>query len=300
MGGNPVTQSPNSLEWEKALKKLDFLVSVDLFVNATGKFADIILPAAWWLEKTDLSEQWPILNYILLRQGVEPPGECWPEEKIIFELSKRMGLEGYFPWNSMEEVIDDLFSPLNVKNLKKNPSGIWIDKEIRYKKYEEHGFNTPSGKIEIYSNQLKEMGYNPLPLYRDYLEYESKDTGIGIKDLEREYPLILTKHNSPVYLHSQLRNIPLAKEIEPEPFLEIHPLTAKEVDIQNGDRVIIESPRGMIKAKADITNLTHPKVVFLVHGWEEANFNTLVSGNILDPVSGSPAARECRVRIRRE
>lgn len=298
-GGNPSVQYPNAKDWEDMLKKLEFVVVCDLFKTSTVKLADIILPAAWWLEKTDLSEQWPLINYVLLRQRVMAQGKCWPEEEIIFKLAKRLGLEKDFPWRNVEGVIDDIFKPLSVEKLKENPSGMWIEKDIIYKKYEKEGFATPSGKMEIYSKELERAGYDPLPVYYDYLEVESQESGLSKSEIERKYPLILTKHNSYVYLHSQFRNIPLLRQIEPEPLVEIHPQTAKEMAVNDGDWVVVESARGSIKAKVQITNRAHLKVVFMVHGWEEANINALITSKVRAPIPGSPPTRECRVRIGR-
>jgi len=299
VGGNPLSQIPNVDEWERALKAIDFSVTIDLFMTATAKLSDFVLPAAWWLEKTDLSEQWPLINYVLLRQKVDPPAECWPEDKMILELSKRMGMEDLFPWKGSEEIINHVFSPLSVSSLRENPSGIWLDREVRYKKYEKEGFRTPSGKIELYSQVLERMGMDPLPTYHDYLEALSKELNLKSAEIEKEYPLILTKHISHVYLHSQFRNLEILREIEPQPLVEIFPDTAKTYGIMHGDDVVVESHKGSIEAKAYLTQRVHPKVIFMVHGWERANINRLISGEVLDPVSGSPATRECRVRIRK-
>ncbi|MDO8724123.1 MAG: molybdopterin-dependent oxidoreductase [Syntrophales bacterium] len=303
-GANPIsTVGPNRKDWEEALSKLEFLVVCDLFMTATARFADIILPAAWWPEKVDLSEQYPCLGYVLLRQPVKPQGECWPETKIILELSKRMGLKEYFPWETEEEVIDDLFKPLSVEELKRNPSGVWIKgcrypEDIEYKKYEKEGLNTPSGKVELYSQKLEEAGEDPLPSYHEYMEVLAQETGCKIADLEREYPLILSKHNTTAYAHSQLRNIKIFREMEPDPLLEINPDTAKRLNIKEGEPVLIESPFGSIKAKAGLTERTPPGVVFMLHGWEEAD-SFYLYGKRLSPVLGCPVNRGIRVRVRR-
>ena len=304
VGANPTsTLGPNRKDWEEALQKLEFLVVVELFMTGTAELADIVLPAAWWPEKVDLSEQWPYLGYTLLRQTVKPQGECWSEVKIILELARRMGLEKDFPWNNEEEIIDDLFKPLNVEELKNNPSGMWIPgckypDDIRYKKYEQEGFNTPSGKIELYSQQLEKAREDPLPVYHDYGEAVSQETGKKFEDLEREYPLILTKHNTMAYAHSQFRNIKTLRELDPDPLLEIHPDMAASFNIKDGDPVLVESPFGSVKAKANLTERTRPQVVCMLHGWEEADTSYL-QGEPLSPVLGCPANRGIKVRVGR-
>ncbi|MDP2720239.1 MAG: molybdopterin-dependent oxidoreductase, partial [Dehalococcoidia bacterium] len=201
MGANPVvTLGPNRKAWEEALKKVEFSVVIDLFMTATAKFADIVLPAAWWPEKVDLSEGTPAVGYALLKQAAPPPGECWPESRMILALAKRLGMEKEFPWNTEEELIDEFFRPLTLEALKENPNGMWVPgckqpDDITYKKYEQTGFNTPSGKIELYSHILENAGHDPLPMYYDYLEILSGETGMSPEEIKKKYPLILSKHN---------------------------------------------------------------------------------------------------------
>ena len=209
IGSNPVsTAGPNRKDWEEALSntdKLEFLAVNDLFMTGTAKYADIFLPAAWWPEVVELSEQWPYVAYALLKDPVKPAGECRPVVDWLLDLAKRMGMEEQFPWNDVCEVIDDFFKPFSVEELKKHPTGMWVPgcklpDDIRYKKYETMGFNTPSKKIELYSQVLEEDGDDPLPIYRDYAEILSKETELSVADIEAEYPLYLTKHNTYIYM----------------------------------------------------------------------------------------------------
>ena len=316
VGANPVsTVPPNRKDWEQALKdpdKLEFLVVNDLFMTGTAKHADIFLPAAWWPEVRDLSEHDPYVSYALLKEPVKPAGECRPVVDWILDLAKRMGMEELMPWKNADEVINDLYKPFNVEELNKNPSGMFapgykIPDSIIYRKYDTQGFRfgTPSGKVELYSQMAEDAGADPLPVYRDYTETLAKETGLSSEKIEADYPLLLTKHNTYVYAHSQYRLVPLHREIEPGPVLEMHPETAKKLDIRNGDEVLIESPFGAVKSIAELTERAHPGVVFMLHGWDlgygadgTADTNHL-TGRTRMQVLGAVPNRAIRVRVRR-
>jgi anaerobic selenocysteine-containing dehydrogenase len=134
---------------------------------------------------------------------------------------------------------------------------------MRYKKYEEKGFSTPSGKVELYSSIMEKLGYDPLPYYE-----EPPESPISTPDLAKEYPLILTTGaRSQYFFHSEYRQIPSLRKRNPDPIVEIHPDTAKQFDIQEGDWAWIESPRGKIKQRTKLTTGIDPRVVNIQHGW---------------------------------
>jgi formate dehydrogenase (coenzyme F420) alpha subunit len=311
IGANPIsTAGPNRRDWEEALgstDKLEFVAVCDLFMTATARYADIFLPGTWWPETPELSEHVPMANYVLLREPAKPAGECRPVFDILLDLAGRMGMGALFPWKDIYEMIDDVYKPLSVEELRKHPTGMFVPgcetpKNLRYRKYEAQGFNTPSGKIEIYSKRLEETGADPLPVYHDYTEVLSRETGLSASDLEAEYPLLLSKHNTYVYAHSQFRTVGLHREIEPGPEVEIHPKTAAQYDIKGGDRVRIESPFGAVEALANLTERTHPRMVFMLHGWDEggaSDTSFLQARSSRTPVLGISASNGVRVRVRR-
>jgi anaerobic selenocysteine-containing dehydrogenase len=129
--------------------------------------------------------------------------------------------------------------------------------------YEKVGFQTPSKKVELYSETFKKFGYDPLPNY-----VEPGESPISRPDLVKDYPLICNTGKKPaVWTHTQYRNLSLLNRIDSDPIVEIHPDKAKELDINHGDEVIVESLRGIIRLKACLTEVTDPRVVFITHGW---------------------------------
>ncbi|MGQ9788673.1 MAG: molybdopterin-containing oxidoreductase family protein [Candidatus Hadarchaeaceae archaeon] len=290
-GGNPAVQFPNFNKVKAALEKLDFLVVMDVFMTATAKLADIVLPAATFLEKTELLDFGAVLGipYVMLRKKVvEPVGECWPDWKFWFELGRRMGHGEYFPWNDVSDAIEVLLKSTgySVKVLEQLPGGFFYDFP-RYRKYIDNGFRTPSGKVELYSEVLQKYGYDPLPTH-----VEPCESPISNPELAKEYPLILTTGSRVLeYTHSQLRNVPQLREKLPEPLAEIHPEAARRYGIVDGEMIQVKTKWGSIKIKAKVTEDMHPKVVHVQHGWEAANVNVLTNHADRDPISGFPAVK---------
>ena len=289
-GGAPVPQLANTNKVREALKKLEFMAVVDLFMTETTKYAHLVLPAAFFLEREEIGTM--PLN--LQRKAVDG-GQCWPDWRFWWELAKKMGYGNHFPWQGFQDAADHLLQTVGVtyEELKKHPEGILP--ESAPGNFLKNGFYTYSGKIEIYSNSLGSNGYDPLPVYREPME-----SVLSTPELAREYPLTLTTGaRLPMYLHSQHRNIPALRKLHPEPYLEIHPETARESGVKNGDKVIVESPRGKVAIKAQLTEGIMPGIVHIPHGWAEFDCNLLTDHEKRDPVSGFPGLKSALCRVRK-
>jgi len=289
-GGNPLLTWANSGKARKAFERLEFLVVLDLFMTETAKKADLVLPAASFLERDEVAT----LPLNMQRRVLEFE-ECWPDWKFWWELAKRMGYTEQFAWGSADEVMDMILEPTNFtcEELRKRPEGIFNPME--YGKMREKGFNTYSGKVEISCKSLEASGYNPLPEYHDTEESIRKKA-----ELAKDYPLtLITGSRVPMYVHSTLRNIASLRKLHPEPYVEIHPRLADELKVKEGNQVKVESLRGAVKLKAVVTDTILPQVVHLHHGWEEADCNLLTDNVARDPISGFPALRSSLCRIRK-
>ena len=299
-GGGVVNQFANAGRVIDALKKLELFVCMDLFMTETAQLANIFLPAATFLERSELFRMYMGLPLATLRTPViEPLGESWPDWKLWFELAKRLGYGKYFPWNDVEEALDHFLEPsgITIQGLKNDSRGMfWGNPDVvkRYK-FRQEGFPTPSGKVEIFSERLAKMGYDPLPVY-----HEPAESPVSQPDIAEAYPFIYTtgariRH----FTHSQHRNIPRLRQIHPDPLIEINPEDAKKLGIQEGDGVMVESPRGATTFKARVTADILPRVVHMEAGWGgEANVNLLTDDENFDPISGYPGFRSglCRMR----
>jgi len=304
-GTNPLLAYANSRETLEAMKKLDFLAVAEIFLTPTAQLADIVLPAATNYEFDDIGHFGLPQGFILARPKiVDPPGECWSDSRILNELGKRLGFADSF-WKDMGDCLDAILKPAGLTYEDFKDMGILKGKR-EYREYEKKGFKTPSGKVEIYSKQLEEWGYEPLPHYRDLPE--SPDS---TPELFKEYPLIFTSAKDPSYFHSSSRNLPSLRRISPDPVILIHPETASPLKIEEGDWVSIETKRGTIRQKVRLNQDIDPRVVVVSYGWwfpesgdlelsgwKESNINILTSSAPpYDPALGSTPLRAALCRV---
>jgi anaerobic selenocysteine-containing dehydrogenase len=304
-GGNPLLSYANAKETFEAMKNLDFLAVSEIFLTPTAQVADIVLPAATHFEFDDIGHFGLPHGFILARPKiVEPRSECWPDSKILNELGKHLGLAQYF-WDDMGTFLDEILKPAGLTFDDFKTIGI-LKGEWEYKSYERGGFKTPSGKVEIFSPQLKEWGYDPLPTY-----HELPESPYSTPELFEEYPLIFTSAKDPFYFHSSNRNISSLRKLSSDPVVLIHPETASRFGIDEGDWVSIETKRGTIQQKAKLNSEINPKVIVLsfgwwfperkdleLSGWKESNLNILTdNGPPYDPAVGSTPLRAVLCRV---
>lgn len=295
---NPVLTWPNAGKVKTALSNLDFLVVIDLFMTETARLADLVIPAATFLERDDLWDHSHVLGESKLgfAKKVIENDSCITDLLFWLKLAGKMGFNQQFPWKSEQEAINFRLQSLDlsIEKLSDYPDG-YVYSDQKVKKYEQKGFNTPSGKVEIYSRELERYGYDPLPAY----EMPDKNLEFS-KEITDLYPLILsTGARVATYIHSRHRNLFSLQQRMPEPWVEIHKDKAKELGIEEGEIVIVETPTGSIKLKARLTTDTDPRLVFVPHGWAEANANILTDDEIVDPVSGFPSLRMLMARVRK-
>ena len=297
VGTNPVVSRANAGEVYRALKKLDFLAVSDFFLTPTAELADIFLPAGTWLEQNHVSENWKRHGYVLARQKVVEIGECWQDHKIFMELGKRMGQQW---WDTVEDALGWLLEPTGLTWEQFKKIG-YLRGDMRYYKYKERGFSTPTRKVELHSSILDKWGFDPLPKYT-----EIPESPVSRPDMVEKYPYILNAgFRTPTFFHSANRNIPWLREIRPDPIVEIHPETAAHHGIEEGDWVWIESPRGRAKERAKLNDGIDPRVIVAEHGWwypemnspdhgwDISNINMLTdnSHESMDPVMGATNLR---------
>jgi len=254
----PMTVQGNTKLVYKALKSLDLHVVLDYWLTPTADLADYVLPVASWLERSDFSGD----NAGEQALPSSIPGEY--DRKSDYEILRGIGLKlgQDWPWKNLEEVYDYWLEPLDITYKQFLEKGLPERPSIEYKKYEKTGFATTTGKCELYSTILEKLGYDPLPYYE-----EPPETLISRPDLAKEFPLILiTGGRFRPLFHSEFRQIDSLRKRRPHPTMNINPNTAKELGIEDGDWVWIESPRGRIKQKCEYYNID-PRVVHCEHGW---------------------------------
>ena len=274
-GGGIMTQRGNINKGDRALKSLEFIVSQDLFLTPTARYADIVMPVMSFAEKNDLTRPWPSGPYLTYaNKAIERMGECKSDWEIGNLLAEKLGFEDF------DNNTDDEWLKIFVE---KNPEyaqyikdydtfkrdGIYrIEMEepyIAFKKQiedpENNPFNTPSGKIEIFSQRVADLNDPNCPPVPKYLTtWEDRND-----PLIEKYPLQLLSPHPRVRAHSTLQNVDWLVEVEPHA-VWINPADAESRGIRDGDEVYVFNGRGKLAIKAWVTRRIMPGVVSIYEG----------------------------------
>jgi anaerobic selenocysteine-containing dehydrogenase len=194
----------------------------------------------------------------------------------------------------MTYYVDDLFAreSFTYQDLEQSEDGI-VFGPVMYNKLAQFGVDLPGGKVHIVSEILGANGFDSLPVY-----YEGVENRRSQPEIAKEYPLnALTGRAGPHFVHSQLRTLPWLREITPEPRLLINPTKARELKIRDDDLVRVESPRGAIQLKAQLTEKIDPASVYIPGGWQEANYNLLGIEAEVCPISSQANYMQCLCRV---
>jgi len=274
-GTQPTVITRGTKRVVEALKKLEFFIVIDVMQNSSMPWADIVIPVATMYECDHPFEAEG--NWIMARNKViDPLGDYKSDYEFWLDLGTRMGYGEDFWYGSIKECMNYQLENfgMTIEELRKYPKGIIYEpKPMVYEKYERI-FATPStrlskapylpqGKVACYNTAFEENGFNPLPEW-----VEPPESKTGTPEILTKYPLIFfDTHSSDVYIQGWLRNVPYLREIQPDPWIHIHPETAKERGIEDGDWAIIESPHGWIRVKALYSPGIRPDAVMSLHGW---------------------------------
>jgi len=251
----------------EAMKKVDFLMVIAYTPSPTSDLADLILPIKHVYEYN----YWRMSSYgswlSAVPKLVDAPEGCRDSFQIFHDITDKLVEKGYIeknciPWKNAQGLIDQAFgsgSPIDYEGLCKSGPMTW---KPRYKKYEEDGFKTPSGKVELYSERLEKYGYDPLPTY-----HECGDSAVSLPHLDERYPLYLTTRRVQNYFLSRGAGYSWVKKEAQYPDLLMNPKTANERGINDGDIVFIETPQGSIQHKAKLFDGIRSDTVNGVYGW---------------------------------
>ena len=316
-GSNLLMAQGDSARGRDALQALDFHVHLDHFMSPTAEQADIVLPVTAAFETEGLKIGFEVSQEAqslvqLRRPLVSPVGEARPDIEIIFDLASRMGLAEHFFDGNVDAAWDHQLEPsgVTIQQLRADPAGFTLPLETRYRKYAElsddgvpTGFDTPTGRIELYVEAFLDVGQPPLPTFAEpALSPRSRP------DLAEEYPLILTCAKSLYFCETQHRQVAYLRRHAPDPEVEMHPETANSRGITEGEWVEIATPQASVRARAVFNETLAPNVVCGQHGWFEsceeldlagypafgpgsANLNLVLSQTPSDPISGSSPLR---------
>ena len=311
-GTNMLISHPDGDRGARALEALDFHVHADMVLNPSAVYADIVLPVCSAWERDGLRVGFEIdqaaEELVQLRAPtIAPVGESRADTWIVFELAKRLGLGELFWDGDCDAALVHLLEPsgVSLETLRETPEGVRVGLMAEHRKYAGEGaagFATPSRRVEVYSETFLDHGQAPLPEFVP--PPQSKDL-----------PLVLTSAKSPLFCHSQFRNLPSLRRRAPHPVAELHPEAAGARDIQNGDWIEIETDKGRMRAIAKLSGSLDPRVVVAQQGWWQGctelglpgydtgtdgggNYNAMIGTEVVDPISGSVPLRAASCEVR--
>lgn len=289
---NPAVTNPNTRKVEKALSTLDLFVVNDFFLTSTAKLAHYVLPAATFLERSEI-HYFPKRQMVNLTQKVLEISGARDEYSLWHDLAHRLGFgEKYFPWKNEEEVNRWILEPTGISlgKLRKHPEG-YVYNTIRFKKHLKKKLPTPSGKIEFASAYLKSLGLPEIPEYVPPRHMRQNST---------LYPFVLTTGaRKSLFYHSRHQNIPRFRNVHPQAVVEMHPQDAADLGIDNDDLVRVTSEVGSLDIRAKVRHPSELRqgVIEIYHGWEDWRVNFLTHDDINDPISGFPALKSVQVKV---
>ena len=302
-GTNLLNSVPNKPRTIEALKALDLVVAIDVLPMEHVAWADVVLPESTYLERYD--SLWAVAHktpYIAMREPAIPPmHDTKPAWWMAKELGTRVGLESYFAWEDIEDYLNtELRSVGSSLDEMRADGGIIVQNGKPY--FEDFGdespFQTPSEKIELYSQQMADRGLDPMPVYEPTPEPP-----------QGFYRLLYGR--TPVHTFAKTQNTPVLNELYPENELWLNEDAADAEGVANGQEVWLENQDGArsgpIRVKA--TQRIRDDAVFMPHGFGHnapglsrvngvgASDTELQTRYALDPISGGAGMRVNFVRI---
>jgi len=294
---NPAAVCPNHNDVIRGLRRPDLFTAVhEQFFTDTTDYADIVLPATTFFEQKDLQTAYGHYFLQMSNQAIEPLGECRSNVELFRGLAQKMGFDEACFSESLDEMIDlALSSP--------NPWLKGIDRErleregharlnfsggataVRgeptpFLPFAQGGFQTPSGKAELFNPVLAEQGLDPVAEFVP--PDESRHGGEA-----NTFPLELLARKADNFLNSTFSNVPAVQSMEEPGLVEIHPRDAQARGIRDGDTVRVFNGRGQISLRARVNGAVQAGVVAAALNWAKltpggGNINTLTSEKLTD------------------
>jgi anaerobic selenocysteine-containing dehydrogenase len=298
---NPVAVAPDSSAVERGFAREDlFTVVLEHFQTDTADYADYVLPATTQLEHVDVHRSYGHLYVMANNPAIDPVGDSLPNTEIFRRLAARLGFDDACFQESDDQIAAQAFD----WNHPRLAGASWeqIKRDGWFKlntggdaPYANGGFHTPSGKLEFWSESLKQQGHDPLP---DYLPPHEDIHG----QLASRYPLALISPPARNFLNSTFVNVDSLRATEGTPHLDLHPRDAAARNITNGATVRIFNDRGSFQATARVTERARPGVPVALSIWwkklspDGKNVNE-VTGQALTDLGGGATFYDCLVQV---
>lgn len=289
---------PDSDAMLRAIDKLELVVATDITETEVCRHAHYILPVCTSMERSELKGYGGGFM-TCTTPAIQPLYESKCDPEIICDLASRLDLDDDLLKSSYESTMRYMISNLSLtlEELREAPLPIQVREQRPYTPgtYRQKGFETPTGKLELYSEVIASLNQerpdlNPLPVYVDSFDDSSRE----------DYPLtLIVGARLPNAIHSRLHGLPWTRSLRQNPAADIHPEDAARLGLNEGDSIELSTAYGAIQVEVRLTRTILPGDVYMYHGYSEANANSLIGINHLDPYSGFPGYRQIRCRIRK-
>ncbi len=293
---NPVMSIPDRGKTLQAFGKMDFIVTVDIILNDTAWFSDVVLPEASYLERYD--PLLPVGDKVFIRQPViEPQGESKSALWIYKQLSERLGLGDYFQYTDEEDYLRQQLAPLGVSLEDVKAKGYAEVPETHAGEDNEPTWNTPSKKIELYSDTLAKVGFPGVPTWEE-----------PPQPAEGQFYLLTGKVAQSTQFGTQ--NNQLLHKYSDEPCLWMNTRVATQNGLADGDWVEVTSDIGKIHTRLLATEAIRPDCVYMTPGYGHLSKGLKTAYGIgasdsalhvtyTDPISGSQALSQTFVTVKK-
>ena len=309
-GANFFNGQSESKRWEEGFKNVPFICSIDCNFNDSVLYSDLILPAAEWWEKEDVSLSGEFLNAQFNDQAITPLYEARPEMDIWKDLASRLGLEQYvsrpideyFEAQVSDYVMDNIGSYAQLKEQKYADLVPPTDIEGYYVAWDSLDFQTDSHRVEFYTEHPKPR----LDWGQEYTEYHLPEwfepMEVFDDELREKYPFVFLSRRSYFEVHALNWNNAYLREIDPEPYVQINPTDAEKYGLADDEYYEFYNDRGEFVAKLKYDagirpgTLSYPKGRCVKHT-KSGRFNSVVDGR-LHPFGIDQNYNDCLVGIR--
>ncbi len=291
---NPVLSLPDRQKTLEAFNKMDFIVTMDILMNDTGWFSDVILPEASYLERYDPLV--PMGDQIFIRQPViEPQGEAKSALWVYKELGTRLGLADFFQYKDEVDYINQQLAPtglpLSQLQLQGSITADLSDESDIYK------WSTPSGKVELFSAALQKDNFDPVPAWMDPPQPKSGEFYL-LTGKVGQHTQMGTQNNQLLHKYQDVPRLWMAKE------------AAQNLGLKDWDMVEVTSPVGSVKVALEVTTAIRSDCVYLTPGFGHLSMAMRTAYGVgasdsqlhvtyTDPISGGQALSQTFVSVKK-
>lgn len=303
---NLVANRLNQNRWlNETLPKIDFIVYSAVEMNDTADIADIILPAAFWFEAEDHVSGGRAQYVYHQDKIIDPLGESRSDGDIVRLLAEKMGFGEFFD-KSDRELVESIIAAHD----QDWQDGYWRDgyaPKINFGsvQYAETGFLTPSGRVEFYWENAAtrtDTGVDPAKYHEPLPRFSTPEEAWPENPLAEKYPLVLLTEHNRYRVHAGWFEIPMLRELDPEPMVSISGADAQSRGIESGDLVEVFNDRGRCVVRAKIDERMRPGQVNIPKGWQRSQYiegcAQELMGSIWDKLGTNCCWFDCLVEVR--